>query len=101
MRRGFGGSSGFAVACGLVAASLVVIAAYLTSTVIARVFLGDASFVAVAPTLAVIAALAIVRLPLLVGVDLLAGRASRRLKGTLRADLTAHLLALGPAWIGP
>ena len=79
---------------------LVVVAAYLTSTVIARVFLGDASFVAVAPTLAVIAALAIVRLPLLVGVDLLAGRASRRLKGTLRADLTAHLLALGPAWTG-
>ena len=39
-------------------------------------------------------------LPLLVGVDLLAGRASRRLKGTLRADLTAHLLALGPAWTG-
>ena len=88
------------MACGLVAASLVVIAAYLTSTVIARVFLGDASFVAVAPTLAVIAALAIARLPLLVGVDLLAGRASRRLKGTLRADLTAHLLALGPAWMG-
>ncbi len=88
------------MACGLVAASLVVIAAYLTSTVIARVFLGDASFVTVAPTLAVIAALAIVRLPLLVGVDLLAGRASRLLKGTLRADLTAHLLALGPVWMG-
>ena len=32
--------------------------------------------------------------------DVLAGRASRRLKRTLRADLTAHLLALGPAWIG-
>ena len=82
------------------AALLVVIAAYLTSTVIARVFLGDASFVAVASTLAVIAALAIVRLPLLVGVDLLAGRASRRLRETLRADLTAHMLALGPAWSG-
>ena len=82
------------------AALLVVIAAYLTSTVIARVFLGDASFVAVASTLAVIAALAIVRLPLLVGVDLLAGRASRRLRETLRAELTAHMLALGPAWSG-
>jgi ATP-binding cassette subfamily C protein CydD len=68
--------------------------------VIASVFLGDASLDAVAPTLALIAALAIVRLPLLVGVDVLAGRASRRLKRTLRADLTAHLLALGPAWIG-
>jgi thiol reductant ABC exporter CydD subunit len=79
---------------------LVVVAAYLTSTVIARVFLGDASPDAVAPTLAVIAALAIVRLPLLVGIDLLAGRASRRIKRTLRADLTAHLLALGPAWLG-
>jgi ATP-binding cassette, subfamily C, bacterial CydD len=89
-----------AVACGLLAALLVVIAAYMTSTVIARVFLGDASFDAVAPTLAVIAVLSIVRLPLLVGVDLMAGRASRRLKGTLRADLTGHLLALGPAWIG-
>ena len=91
---------GLAVACGLASASLVVVAAYLTSTVIARVFLAGASFVAVAPTLAVIAALAIVRLPLQVGVDLLAGRASGGLKRTLRADLTAHLLALGPAWMG-
>jgi ATP-binding cassette, subfamily C, bacterial CydD len=82
------------------AATLVVVAAYLTSTVIARVFIGGASFIAVAPTLAVIAVLAISRMPLLVGVDLLAGRASRRLKGALRADLTAHLLALGPAWTG-
>ena len=86
------------VGAGFLAALLVVVVAYLTSTVVARVFLGDAGPAAVAPTLAVIAVLAVVRGPLLVGVDLLAGRAARQVKGTLRADLTAHLLALGPAW---
>ena len=89
---------GLGVACGFVAALLVVVAAYLTSTVVARVFIGGAGLAAVAPTLAVIAVLAIVRAPLLLGVDVLAGRAARRLKGTLRAGLTAHMLALGPAW---
>ena len=76
----------------------MIVAAYLISTVVARVFLGGATLEVVGPTLAVIVALAIVRAPLLVGADVLAGRAARRLKGTLRADLTTHMLALGPAW---
>ena len=89
---------GLGIACGFVAALLVVVAAYLTGVAVARVFVGGETLEAVAPILAVIAALAIARGPLLIGVDLFAGRAARRLKGSLRADLTAHMFALGPAW---
>jgi thiol reductant ABC exporter CydD subunit len=76
----------------------VVVAAYLIAVGVARVFLGGETLAAVAPILAVVALLAVVRAPLLIGVDLLAGRAALRLKRSLRADLTAHLFALGPAW---
>ena len=48
--------------------------------------------------LVAIAALGVARGPLLIGVDHFAGRAAGQLKGTLRADLTAHMFALGPAW---
>jgi thiol reductant ABC exporter CydD subunit len=89
---------GLAVVCGTVAALVVVAAAYLTSVVVARVFVRGATLEAVAPALAVVALLAVLRVPLLVGVDALAGGAARRLKQTLRADLTGHLLALGPGW---
>ena len=44
--------------------------------------------------------LAVVRAPLLVVGDLLAQRAADRLKRRLRADLTRHLLALGPVYTG-
>ena len=86
------------IACGFVAAVLVVVAAYLTGVVVARVFLGGEALAAVAPMLVAIAALGVARGPLLIGVDHFAGRAAGRLKGTLRADLTAHMFALGPAW---
>jgi ATP-binding cassette subfamily C protein CydD len=87
-----------AVACGVLAAALIVAGAYLTSVVVARVFIDGEAFAAVAPTLVAIALLALVRTPVSLGGDVLAGRASRRIKSRLRADLTAHLFALGPAY---
>ncbi len=69
------------IACGFVAAVLVVAAAYLTSVVVADVFLGGATLAAVAPTLAAIAILAVARTPLLVTGDWLTQRAADRRQG--------------------
>ena len=88
------------IACGFAAAVLVVAAAYLTSVVVADVFLDGATLPTVAGLLAAVAVLAVVRAPLLVVGDRLAQRAADRLKRRLRADLTAHLLALGPIYTG-
>ena len=77
---------------------VVVAAAYLTSRVIADVFVGGASLAEVTPLLVAVAVLAVVRAALLFGADALARSAARRTKGHLRADLTAHLFALGPRW---
>ncbi len=88
------------IACGFAAAVLVVAAAYLTSVVVADVFLGGATLASEAALLAAVAILALVRAPLLVVGDLLAQRAADRLKRRLRADLTGHLLALGPVYTG-
>ena len=66
----------------------------------AGVFLGGGSLATVATPLAAIAVLAVVRAGFLLAADGLAQRASARIKGTLRADLTAQLFALGPAWTG-
>ena len=79
---------------------LVVASAYLISVVVADVFLGGATFAAVVAPLASVALLAIARAPLLVTGDWLSQRAADRLKRRLRADLTAHLLALGPIHAG-
>ena len=88
------------IACGFAAAVLVVASAYLTSVVVSDVFLGGAGLAAVAPTLAAVAVLAVARTPLLVTGDWLTRRAADRLKVRLRADLTGHLLALGPGYTG-
>jgi ATP-binding cassette subfamily C protein CydD len=88
------------IACGFVAAVLVVTSAYLTSVVVADVFLHGSTLAAVAPTLAVIAILAVARTPLLVAADSLIQGAADRVKVRVRADLTGHLLALGPAYTG-
>ncbi len=87
-----------AIACGFVAATLVVAAAFLLAAVVARVFLDGADLAAVAPLLAAIAALAVVRAGCVWAAEVLAQRASSSLKGTLRAALTERLLRLGPAY---
>ena len=89
-----------AIACGFAAAVLVVAQAYLLSVVIAAAFLGGESLATVALPLAVVALLALLRAPLLFGADALAQAASSLVRASLRADLTGHLLALGPAWTG-
>ena len=86
------------IACGFVAAVAVVAAAYLTSVVVADVYLRGGTLSTVAIPLATVALLAVVRAPLLVSGDLLAQRAAGRLTARSREDLTAHLFALGPAW---
>ncbi len=75
-------------------------AAFLTSVAVTDVFLDASSLAEVAPILVAIALLAVARAPLLFAGDALAQGASRRVKRRLRADLTAHLFALGPTWMG-
>jgi ATP-binding cassette subfamily C protein CydD len=86
------------IACGFAAAVVVVAAAFLTSVVVAEVYLRGATLADVGSSVLLIAVLAIVRAPLLVSGDLFAQRAAGRLTSRLRADLTSHLFALGPAW---
>jgi ATP-binding cassette subfamily C protein CydD len=85
---------------GFVAALIVLGQAYLMSVVVAGVFLGGGSLASAGGPLLAIALLAIVRAPLLLAADGLAQSASSRIKTALRADLTTHLFALGPAWTG-
>src|SRR5262245_3845360 len=80
-----------AVACGFVAAALVVAQAWLLSDAISRVFIGHATLNDVLPVLAAMLVLAVVRGVSGLGGDLLAQRSASRLKTTLRSDLTQHL----------
>ena len=89
---------GSSVGLAFLAAAVVIGQAYLVSVVVADVFLGSGTLATVALPLGVVAILAVVRAPLLLGGDVLAQTAAARVKGGLRADLTAHLLALGPAY---
>ena len=86
------------IACGFGAAVVVIAQAWLVSVVVAEVFLGGAGLETVGPLLIVVALLALLRAPLLLAGDAFAQAASSRVRGGLRADLTRHLLALGPAW---
>ena len=86
------------IACGFGAAVVVIAQAWLVSIVVADVFLGGAGTATVAPLLVAVAFLALLRAPLLLAADAFAQDASSRVRGGLRADLTGHLLALGPAW---
>jgi ATP-binding cassette subfamily C protein CydD len=89
-----------AAACGFAAAAVVIVQAILLSVIVADVFRDGLALPAVAVPLAAFAALAVARAPLLVGADVLAQDASGRVRRQTRADLTAHLLVLGPAYTG-
>ena len=88
------------IACGLVAAAVVIVQAYLMSVVIAGVFLGGRAPAEVAGPLVAVALLAVLRGPLLLAGEALAQAAAGRVRQALRADLTGHLLALGPSYTG-
>jgi ATP-binding cassette subfamily C protein CydD len=87
-----------AIACGLVAAVLVVASAFLLAATVARVFLGAADLAAVAPLLAAVALLAGARAACVWAAEVLGQRASSSLRGTLRDALTDRLQRLGPAF---
>ena len=87
-----------AIACGFVAAVLVVASAFLLAATVARVFLGGADLAAVAPLLAAIALLAVARAGAVWAAEVLGQRASSSLRGTLRDALTDRLQRLGPAF---
>jgi len=97
---GVRGSLFAAVACGFAAAAAVVAGAWLVGLVVARVFLAGQSLPDVAGLLVGVAALATIRAPFLWAADMLAQRASTRVKSALREDLTTHLFALGPSYVG-
>jgi ATP-binding cassette, subfamily C, bacterial CydD len=87
-----------AVLAGCASAVLVVAFAWLLADVVARVFTEGNALSAVVPLLATMAAVLLVRSLCVAGGEVLAQRAANRLKGSLRADLTGHLRALGPSF---
>jgi ATP-binding cassette subfamily C protein CydD len=87
-----------AVACGFVAGAFVVAAACVTAAVVDGVFRAGQGLADVLPLLALLVVLAAARSGLTWAAEVLAQRASSRLKGTLRGALTARLLALGPGF---
>ncbi len=91
---------GLAAACGLVAAVLVIVQAFLLSVVVAGAFRDGFALETVVGPLVAIAVLAIGRAPLLAAGEVLAQAASGRVRARTRADLTAHLLELGPGYTG-
>jgi ATP-binding cassette subfamily C protein CydD len=82
-----------------VGASLSLVAQLVVVAVaVAGVFLEERTLAEVAPLLAVALGLLILRTALGVAGELAARRAAEQLVGTLRDDLTAQLLRLGPTW---
>jgi ATP-binding cassette subfamily C protein CydD len=86
------------VAAGCASVALVIALAWLLADVVAQVFMDGESLADVAPTLAAMAALMVMRGVVVGGGDVLAQRSASHLKGSLRADLTKHIRALGPAF---
>jgi len=87
-----------AALAGTLAAIAVIAAAYVLSGIIAAVVLDGRDLADVTGPLVACAALAVLRIPLAWASDALAFRAAARLKARLRADLTGHLITLGPAY---
>jgi ATP-binding cassette subfamily C protein CydD len=86
------------VAAGCVSAALVVALAWLLADVVGRVFVDRESLSDVVPILAAMAALIVLRGMIVGGGEVLAQRSAGHLKGSLRADLTQHIRALGPSF---
>lgn len=83
---------------GFFAAALFAAQALLLSTAVDRIFLQDQALDAVLPVLGLMLVLLVLRSGLIWTGDVLAQRASSRVKGGLRQQLTGHILALGPAY---
>ncbi len=87
-----------AVGCGWLAGALLVGQAYLLSLVVAGVFLGRQGLGDVIPQLAAMVALGLARSMLVWGAQVAAQHVAVAVKSDLRRRLSAHLLALGPAY---
>jgi len=86
------------VTFGALSGVLIVLAARVLAAVVNGVFLGGLALADVWPLLVALAAIAVVRGLLLWAGDVTANRVAMRVKTDLRERLTAHLLALGPAY---
>ncbi|MFN2169497.1 MAG: thiol reductant ABC exporter subunit CydD [Anaerolineae bacterium] len=86
------------VGLGLLGGITIVAQARLISRVVSQVFLEGQDLAAVQFLLLALLALALVRTALTWGSEVAAARVAVRVKGDLRRRLTAHLLALGPAY---
>ncbi len=86
------------VALGVLDGALLVWQARVLSHAIARVFLGGEALAAVTPLLLMLAGIALGRAGVAWLEEQAAGRVAGRVKADLRARLTRHLLALGPAY---
>ena len=86
------------IGLGLLAGALIVAQAYALAQVIDRAFLGEQPLDALGPWLGALAAIALGRALALWGGEAAAGAVAGRIKEDLRADLYAHIVALGPAY---
>jgi thiol reductant ABC exporter CydD subunit len=90
--------TGLVIACGVIAALLLVTQLLLLSEVVNRVFLGGEDRTAVLPLLSLMLLLILARSGFIWLADVIAQRAASHLKGDLRQRLTKRLLRLGPAY---
>ena len=86
------------VTFGALSGVLIVLAARVLAAAVSGVFLGGLALVDVWPLLLALAIIAVARALLLWVGDVTANRVATRVKSDLRERLTAHLLALGPAY---
>ena len=86
------------VTLGALSGVLIVLAARVLAAAVNGVFLGGLALANVWPLLVALAAIAVARALLLWAGELTADRVATRVKSDLRERLTAHLLALGPAF---
>ena len=86
------------VTFGALSGVLIVLAARVLAGVVNGVFLGGLALADVRPLLVALAAIAVIRGLLLWAGELTSSRVATRVKTDLRERLTAHLLALGPAY---
>jgi len=77
---------------------IVVAQAWLLSDVVNRIFIRRQTLPDVLPFLSIMLLLALVRATFVWSGDVLAQKSANHLKGSLRADLTQRLFALGPAY---
>jgi len=87
------------VLLGALGGVVIVVQAWLLSRAIAQVFIEGRSLAGVQTWLLLFLALACLRAVLAWGSEVTAHRVADRVKGDLRRRLTAHLLALGPAYV--